>query len=270
MSELLVLVIFLVIGYFSGILVGLMGIGGGLVFVPVLYYFLPLFNIPQDQLAYFVIGTSMFAGSLASLSSGTLHIRAKNVVLNKAFLLAFGSVLSAFIAPFFIVKIESRILQLIFAAVFTILAIKMLLEHSDKTVKTSKIKLENYFLPFFGILIGTVSAFTGIGGGILYVPTLILLYGVDPKPAVGTSSVVTSFTMVSSTASFFLQSSVPVSTGFHIGYIYLSAGIPLGLGAIAGSFLGVKFAIKASSIIIKKIFSVLLIVVVLRIIFDLW
>ena len=56
MSELLVLVIFLAIGYFSGILVGLMGIGGGLVFVPVLYYFLPLFNIPQDQLAYFVIG----------------------------------------------------------------------------------------------------------------------------------------------------------------------------------------------------------------------
>lgn len=247
-----------------------MGIGGGIVFVPVLYHFLPLFDIPQNELAYFVIGTSLFAGSMATISSGTLHIRAQNVFLRKALLLASGSVLSAFILPFFIVKIDSKIIQIIFAIVFIILAIKMLLENREKVTHSSSKQLNEIFLPLIGILIGAVSAFTGLGGGILYVPALIFLFALEPKPAVGTSSVVTSLTMISSASSFILQKSAPVSSGFHLGFIYLSAAIPLGLGAIAGSFLGVRLNLKSSSNIIKKIFSILLIVAVVKIIFDLW
>jgi uncharacterized membrane protein YfcA len=52
----------------------MLGIGGGLIFVPVLYYLLPLIDIPETDLAYYTIGTSLFAGSMGTLISCTFRI----------------------------------------------------------------------------------------------------------------------------------------------------------------------------------------------------
>jgi len=48
LSLLALLAIFLIVGFFAGILVGMFGIGGGLVFVPTLFYILPFMNIPKQ------------------------------------------------------------------------------------------------------------------------------------------------------------------------------------------------------------------------------
>jgi uncharacterized membrane protein YfcA len=84
LNELVASLIFLVSGFFSGILIGMLGIGGGLVFVPLLYFTLPLMGIPETTLAYYTIGTSLFTGAMAVTNSAILHIKAKNFIKQPA------------------------------------------------------------------------------------------------------------------------------------------------------------------------------------------
>lgn len=269
MIELFLVSAFLIIGYGTGILVGMLGIGGGIIFVPLLYFLLPFTGIDISQISYLAIGTSLFAGCIASIGSGSKHFRSNNVDGKKTVLLSAGSVLASFIVPYFVVEVKPLYLQIAFAAVFMVVAVKMMLENSASNFLSVQKSIPDAYLFFFGISIGTISAFVGIGGGILLVPILIFFYLVDVKKAIGTSAVVTAFTMLASTASYGAQDPKGIIAGSQVGYIYLMAGIPMGCASFIGAFRGVKIMNKTSSRAVKKIFSFLLIVVVLKIILEL-
>jgi len=268
LSLVALLAIFLIVGFLTGILIGMLGIGGGLVFVPTLYYLLPFINVPISNLAYYTLGTSLFAGALASANSAYLHIREQNFSKRPAIIIAIGAVLSAFIAPFFVVKVNSEIIEYIFALVMIVVALRMIFE-SGKNQKYQLAKpLNEPFLFSIGIFTGVLSAFTGLGGGVIYVPSLIYLFFLNARVAVGTSSIITAITMISSAVAYILQESGTISYSGSIGFVIPEAAIPLGVGAIFGSFFGVKFVMKYSSEIIKKAFAVLLIAAVAKIIFT--
>lgn len=268
MSLLLLLAIFLTVGFFTGILIGMLGIGGGLVFVPTLYYLFPIINVPYSNLAYFAIGTSLFAGALATSNSAFLHIRKENYSKKPAILVSIGAAVSAFIAPFFVVKVKSEIIEIIFASVMIAIALRMIFENS----KNEKFKLyqplSEPFLILLGIFTGVLSAFTGLGGGVIYVPSLIYLFLVNARVAVGTSSIITAITMISSAASYFLQGAGSAAYPGAVGFVIPEAAIPLGIGAIIGSFFGVKIVMRSSTELVKKAFAVLLIVAVAKILFT--
>ena len=130
MSVLALVSIFLLIGFFAGILIGMLGIGGGLVFVPVLYYLLPLIKVPYANLTYFTLGTSLFAGALATSNSAFLHIKKNNYSKKPALIVSDGAVITAFIAPFFVVKVKSEIIEFIFASVMLLVALRMIFENN--------------------------------------------------------------------------------------------------------------------------------------------
>lgn len=268
MNEFIILLIFIAIGYASGVVIGMLGIGGGLIFVPVLYYMLPIAGIPETQLIYSAIATSLMAGAIASSSSGLLHLKHKNVLFSRALLLASGSVITAFLIPYFVVKTHSRTLEIIFAVVFVLVALRMLFDRNE-TDKPRKISLNNFYLILTGIFVGSISAFTGLGGGVIYVPVLIYLFSVKIKNAVGTSAVATALTMISSSISYFILGNNPAFSGAASSYIVFSAAVPLGIGAVAGTFTGVKFSLIFHSGTIRKVFSVILIIAVLRILINL-
>jgi uncharacterized membrane protein YfcA len=265
LSLLVLFIVFLVIGFFTGILIGMLGIGGGLVFVPALYYLLPTLDIPQSNLAYFTIGTSLFAGALATSNSAVLHIRNKNYSKRPAILVAAGAVITAFFAPFFVVKVKSEIIEFIFASVMFLIALRMIFENSkNEKYKLSK-PLRDPFLFLVGLFTGVLSAFTGLGGGVVYVPTLIYLFLINAKVAVGTSSIITAFTMISSAISYSLQGTGTTVQSSAFGFVVPEAAVPLGIGAVIGSFLGVRIVMKSSTELVKKAFAILLIAAVTKI-----
>lgn len=268
MSELVASLIFVVSGFFSGILIGMLGIGGGLIFVPLLYFLLPLLGIPDSTLAYYTIGTSLFTGAMAVSNSAILHIRAKNFVKRPAIFVSLGSAISAFIIPFFVVKVESKTLEIIFASVLFIILISILFEsNKHKWLTLSNPLSEKYFLPL-GLFVGIFSAFIGLGGGVIYLPALMNLFLVEARTAVGTSSIIASVTMIIATVSYLFQSTNSISPAGTLGFIVLPAAIPLGIGAIIGSFIGVKLSLRSSSLVIKKVFAGILIIAIIRILFN--
>lgn len=260
------LVIFsIAVGIGSGILIGMLGIGGGIIFVPFFYFILPYFGITEEYIPYFAIGTSLLSGAIATSYSAVNHSLKKNLNLKKAIILSSGSVIASILTPYFVVHTNASNLHVIFAVVFIFVAVRMLLFNGDVNKTSQKINLPKFYLFGFGLAIGTVSAFSGIGGGLLYFPTLVYLFDTDIKPAIGTSSFATAATMIFSALSFSQQSN-NFSIEGSIGYILIVPGLLVGVFASVGSYFGVRFAIKSKDKLIKKIFAVVLIIAVLKII----
>ena len=247
----------------------MLGIGGGIIFVPALYFLLPYTGVEDSFIPYIAISVSLFSGAIASSYSGVLHLRRDNVDRKKALFFAFGSGTIAFISALFVTGVSPEILKGIFAVVLFIIAIKILIDSILNKPPADRKKLNDIFLPFIGGTVGTLSSFTGLGGGIIFFPVLHYLYLLDTKKAVGTSSVITAATMILGSISYYLNSS-NWTGGFQLSSIYLAVALPLGIGAVVGARIGVGFMQRFSTTIVKKIFALLLIIVVVKIILNLW
>ncbi len=270
MIEIVLLILFLIIGYFTGLFSAMVGIGGGLLFVPILYLTLPYAGIENSQITYIVLATSLFAASINTLSAFLNHFWVKNIILRKVIFFAIGTAISSVFSSLYTPSIDPLYLKIIFAVVFLLISLKMFFENRRKTEIREKTLLTNdFYLILFGLLIGPVPAFVGIGGGILFVPVLIYFYHIDIKKAIGTSAGIVFITTALTSFSYMFQKPSIEPVNFQIGYVYLLAGIPLGLGAIFGAANGVRIMVKSSSVFIKKIFAFLLLIAVLKIILEL-
>jgi uncharacterized protein len=103
-------------------------------------------------------------------------------------------------------------------------------------------------LALSGIVIGILSSGTGLGGGFLVVPLMILL-GREAKMAVGTSFVFIMFAAISA-----------VLTHYRLGNIDLNTGLILALGGVVGAQIGPHLLQHISDQNFKRIFSVLLVI----------
>ena len=262
--DIYLIILLLIIGFTTGLLSGMLGIGGGVIYLPTLLFVLPIIGITEDLITISAIATSLFAGSIASLSTFYNHNKRENISMKEGIILGVGAVISAALAPNIIVNIEPSILRIIIAFFISLVAIKLFLTN-DKKERIYK-RLNSKWLFLFGLFFGGLAAISGLGGGIFYVPILYYFLKGNLKLAVGTSTIVILFTMVSSSSSFLLMNSEWNSEIFQLGYINVASAVVLGFGAIFGAFYGVKLVFKVPLPIFRKIFSLFLLVVVLKII----
>ena len=113
-------------------------------------------------------------------------------------------------------------------------------------------------MPVFGFFIGAVAALVGIGGGVLIVPLLTLLYGFLPANAAGTSLTTIIFTATASTLNFARQK----RTFCRTGLVLAVTSIP---GALTGAYLTTIIPARTLGLI----FGVFLILAATRIILGL-
>ncbi len=264
--DILLSVVFLIVGFMTGVLAGLFGIGGGMVFVPALFSLLPVIEPNSALAAYSSVATSLFAGSFASLSSSYNHIKSGNVVKEYAILLAIGCVIPALTIPFLTVDINENYLKVGVGIIILFSAIKMLIDINSKKEALCKPSSKSV-LTVGGIIAGTIGAFAGVGGGVIYVPLLKIAFCLDIKKAVGTSSVVVLVTMLLSAVMYSAMNNQIPAEGMYLGYVNLAAGVPLGIGAVIGARKGVGFLMKYKSDKVLKLFTALLIVLILKMMF---
>lgn len=187
-------VVLYIIAALIGISLGLIGAGGAIVAVPALVYLVAIPPTLASGYALFVVAVSASVGSVQ-------YIRKKLVDWRSVF--AFGSTTLLSIAairklvlpaipdtfvvwPTSIVLERDSTLMLAFAAVLMGASFGML--RGQKNVATVG-PTHIVRLAFFGLVIGTVSGFLGVGGGFLMTPALVLWAGLDIRRAVGTSLV---------------------------------------------------------------------------------
>lgn len=239
------------------------GIGGGLVFLPTLLFILPHIGVENNLVTISAIATSLFAGIFSSSSSFVNHWKKDNVSLENGLFLGVGCVISASIVPRVIVNLDPTALKYLIS-VFLITVAILFFFSKDEKQKSYK-HLDKRALFILGIVFGGVGSLIGFGGGVFYVPLLIYYFKGNIKLAVGTSTPAVVLTMLSAIVSFIFLSKNWNPDTYQLGYINILIGSLLGIGAVIGAWVGVKLIHIIPDAVFKKIFSVFLLVSIIKI-----
>lgn len=174
-------------GAFGGVIAGLLGVGGGIVIVPALYFALSLTGMDPALTMQVAVGTSLSTIVFTSLSSGIGHYRrgAIDTALLRRWVpwiivgVVFGSVVGGYVSGWVLVAV--------FATIALLVAIDMIFRKPRDGVEPRSFPPAAW--AGFGVFAGAVSAMMGIGGGTVCVPLLNFL-GYDIRRAVGTSAAI--------------------------------------------------------------------------------
>ncbi len=108
-----------------------------------------------------------------------------------------------------------------------------------------------------GLIAGFMSSLVGIGGGIIIVPALVMIFGLSQKMAQGTS-----LAMLSLPVAF-----IGAFNYYKEGEVNWKLALMLALTFVIGGFLGSKVALDMSTNVIKKVFAIFMIVVAIKYLF---
>lgn len=254
------IIFFLIIaGCFSGFIAGLLGVGGGIIVVPVTLWALELQGITHNNIQHIAIGTSFGVMLFTTFSSMLAQQKNKVVIWSVVKSMVIGTSIGTIIGSTMANYIPSKNLQILFVVFCYAIATKTFF-HNKVTKGYSELP-KNKLLTASGFSIGLVSSLLGIGGGVLNVPFL-LFFSVPMKNAVGISSTISFFISIFGFISYvYLGWSVNGLPPYSLGYTNLPITATMAIATIVFAPLGVKASHKLPASILKKIFAVLVLVV---------
>jgi len=242
-------------GAFAGFSAGLLGIGGGLIIVPVLFFIFSSQNPDQQHLMHMALATSLATIIITSISSTLAHHKKKAVLWPVVLLLAPGIGLGSWLGASFAAQLDTSTLKPIFGFFEIFVAFLMYSQYQSKQHQLT-IKKENGFIG--GNIIGSISAIVGIGGGTLTVPFLHW-HKINIKNAIATSAACGLPIAVFATASYIYNGwNLHQSQQNMFGFVQLDAFLLISAFSFLFAPLGAKFAHSIPDVLLKKIFSLFL------------
>lgn len=251
------ILIFLVLGSFAGVLAGLLGVGGGLVIVPMINYTLALQGITGEHTHHVALGTSLATIMFTSISSFITHHRNKAVIWNIVKYITPGILVGTFLGSRVAAQMPTNLLKGFFVVFLLYVGTQMLMNIKPKASREIPGLAGNSVA---GCVIGLVSSFVGIGGGTLSVPYMTWC-NVPMHKAIGTSAAI-GFPIAVAGAIGYLVGGIGVKglPGPNIGFIYLPALLGIAAASVFTAPLGAMLAHRLPVPRLKKAFACLLFV----------
>ncbi|WP_420393362.1 sulfite exporter TauE/SafE family protein [Acuticoccus sp.] len=188
-------------GALAGLIAGLLGVGGGIVIVPVLFYLMPLAGVEDAVRMHVAVATSLATIIATSIVSARSHYKRGGIDVPLLKSVGVGVVLGTVIGVYLGTQASASTLTAVFAGVALLVSVHMAFFQGRRLRETMP---GQPWRTAIGVVIGAVSTMMGIGGGSLSVPTFTLC-GVPIRRAVGTA------------AAIGLVIAVPAAIGFAIG-----------------------------------------------------
>lgn len=256
-----VIAIYLCLGAVAGILAGLLGVGGGLIIVPVLLWVFSHLGFDAQTIMQISVATSLATILLTSAVSTYAHHRHGAVEWRIVWQLTPGILIGAAIGAIIADYLPGDILKTIFAVFEIMVAIQMIRPHQPQAANALPGRM---ILHSAGLVTGSVSAILGIGGGTLTVPFLLWCQR-SIRQAVA-SSAACGFPIALSGAIFYMllgldEPNLPEAT---MGYIYWPALVAVSISSVIFAPLGAKWAHTLPVQTLKKIFALLLVFIGMR------
>ncbi|WP_090084571.1 sulfite exporter TauE/SafE family protein [Lentibacillus persicus] len=250
--------IILVLGIVAGGYGTIVGAGGGFIFVPALLIILNMDPVVAASSGLFIV-------LINALSGVTGYAIKRKINYKIGLLTASGAIPGSLIGVWILQRFSSQVFYLIFATILTLLGIylffKNVLPCSDKYVQNQPGKRESFpsikWLPLFGVFLGVLSSYMGIGGGWLLVPVLIYVFRLSPHQSAATSIF-----------SLAIYTSIGVAAQLFYNNIDWLTVLWGGAGVILGSQIGVILSQKLPGKLIVQMLSFLLIIIGVRLYFQ--
>lgn len=253
-------------GAVAGVLAGLLGVGGGIVIVPVLFLLFDFLDIPTAVAMHLAVGTSLATIIPTSISSARSHHAKGAIDLNMlkrwAPFIFFGALVGGIASRF----LSSEFLTLVFGSVALLVAINMALPR--KVVLAEAVPDGAAAQAAMPAGIGLFSALMGIGGGTLTVPVLSM-FSFPVHRAVGTAS------------AFGLVIAVPAAAGFvwsgigvadrppaSLGYVNLIAAVLIFSTSVLTAPFGSTLAHRLNATALKRVFALFLFLTSIRMLWS--
>ena len=254
------------LGLVVGFVAGLLGVGGGLIIVPVLIVLLHANGLAAGMEPQLALGTSLASILFTSLSSVRAHHHHGAVEWPLVRRIAPGILLGTLAGAVLAAQMSAWVLKVFFIAFLFYAAFQMWLDfkpapHRGLPGRTGT--------TLAGTVIGGVSSWVGIGGGTLSVP-FMLWHNVPLHRAIATSAAI-GFPIAIAGATGYVVGGWGASglPGGSLGFVYLPALAGIVAGSVLTAPLGARTAHRLPVRPLKRIFALLLLILALRMVWTL-
>lgn len=261
--EIIVLAAYLLLGLAAGLFAGLLGIGGGIVIVPALWYLFARQEFASQAVMQLAVATSLASIVFTAMASTHAHHRRGAVLWPAAATLAPGIILGALLGALAVGKLTSDMLRVAFGIFEILVALQIGLGINPAPHRELPGAAGMFAV---GAVIGVLSALLGIGGGTMTVPFL-LWCNIGMRQAVATSAACGLPIAVAGTAGMMVAGwGEPGLPAGSLGYVYWPAALAIVAASMVSAPWGARLAHALPVITLRRIFAVLLALIGLRMI----
>lgn len=252
-----------VVGFFAGLL----GIGGGVIMVPLLVMVFTAHGLPSQHVLHLALGTTLATIAFTSLSSMRAHHRRGAVDWRIARAMSPGILAGSFAAALVAGVIPTRPLAVMFTGLVFYAATQILLDLRPRTTR----KLPGPAGVFAaGAVIGAVASLLAAGGAFLSIPFLTWCE-VPLRRAIGTAAANGLPIAIAGSAGYVIQGSrLQDLPAYTLGYLYLPALALLVLTSMAAAPLGAALAHRMPVARLRQVFAGMMYLLALRMLTGLW
>lgn len=257
-------ILLLAIGGVGGFLSGLLGVGGGILFVPALFFCLSAMGVAAEHAMHVAVGSSLAIICVTGASSALSHWRRGSVDTDHIRLWVLPLMSGVGVGAVFAGFVDSYILRVVFAAVTTLICFYMMFSPQPKTPDACLIvprRIQKVVMAFIGVMASLI----GVGGAVMTVPFMHLM-GFPMPRAAGTGSALGMIIAVPGTLFYMITGLVHHESlpPYSIGYINgLAVGIIIPVSVLAAP-LGVQAAHSLSRDMLRRVFAIVLLLVSVR------
>ncbi|HVM19863.1 MAG TPA: sulfite exporter TauE/SafE family protein, partial [Egibacteraceae bacterium] len=229
------------VGLVAGVMSGLFGIGGGAVMVPLLVLWLSL----AQHRAH---ATSLAAIVLTAASGALAFARGDEIDVAAGLAIAAGAIVGAWAGAAIMHRLSPRRLRQAFSVLMLVVAVQMLIGYTPTggvVALAGAVAVVGYVL--LGLAAGALSATMGVGGGVIMVPAMVLLFGFTQHTAEGTSLLIIVPTAL-----------VGAVRHTRHGYTDWRLGALLGVAGIGGAWGGAALALGMDAELLQRLFAAFL------------
>lgn len=255
--DLSLILVLVALGLGTGFAAGLLGIGGGMIIVPLLTIIFAAAGFHTDHIVHIAIATSLATILFTSMSSVYAHHKRNAIKWRIAFLLIPGVLVGSWAGPMVATLLSTRLLAGVFGVFVIVSALNML---RPKKTHSGGALPNTGTMTAAGFGIGVLSGLVGAGGGFITVPFLSWR-GIPIHNAVATSAVMGFPIALSGTLSYAYQGwNIHDLPSGSMGFVYLPALVCIAGASIASAPLGAKTAHAMNVKQLRTVFAYLLFV----------
>lgn len=279
----------LLLGSLGGFLAGLLGVGGGMLFIPVITAYLQQYNISSAEMVKFTLANSIALVFMSGISGTVRQISMGNWQWKQS--LAIG--IPGAISNFFITRAiqqgnwyQKEIFQTVFLG-FLVLSILNMIFGKSKSATTSNINdhitgkgdpevpyhfslRKDWPSMLVGVLAGAIVSLSGLGGGIIMVPLFLIILKKPMHSATALSLSIVPILSIAALVKYISIAPTHQVSPYQTGYLLWIMLIPMLLGVIFFSSLGQKIAAKVPVLWLRIIFALLSTFILIKTLLELY
>ncbi|WKV12653.1 sulfite exporter TauE/SafE family protein [Marivirga harenae] len=254
-------------GLIGGLISGLLGVGGGIIYILILPIAFQFIGIPNQEIAQFTIANSLFGTFFAGLFATYNHYKHGEFYPKQIIIISISSITAGLLSLYFIVNTPFYSVEVFNVVVIVLLGLMLFstLSNAKKQVDFQETSVRvKRLLSLTGLSAGLTASLTGLGGGIIIIPFLNQGFKMGVKKAKAISLGVITITSLSMVVFNLFQQPMQAVAVNHTGYILFQVTGPLIVGTLITARIGVKLSRKMKASAVSYLFSAFIVLVIVK------